>query len=205
MIVTGLKYTKRGRVNIFIDGQYSITVFPTVIAKYKIFQEKEIDEKIFDQILKSEQFSKGYLGSVNLILSRPRSRLEIEQYLRLKKKVENEIIERVIKKLEKENYLNDEKFVQLWIESRLKNKPRGRKMIRNELLKKGISKDIIEKFIKSIPESKEINIAQELIKKKYGKMNKNNREKIYRFLISKGFEYKTIQYIISKTTKNISY
>ena len=87
---------------------------------------EEIDKK---------EFSEARNKAFNLLSYRERTIKEIEDRLR-KKDFSEEIIKAVVDFLLEKDYLNEERFSEMWIRSRKKHHPRGRKLIYKELKNK---------------------------------------------------------------------
>jgi len=117
----------------------------------------------------------------------------------LKKGYENEIVQEVVKDLKRLSYLDDLSFARDWVEARLKQN-RGRILIRQELLKKGIDRELIEDSIaqglKKI-DSSEDELAWQAIEKRISRYQKLEKAKAYRrikdFLIRRGFSLEATQ------------
>ena len=106
-------------------------------------------------------------------------------------KLKNEVLNR----LTELNYLNDEQYAVDYMNSRSTFKPRGKFMLRNELLKKGVSKEIIEKaIIKVAPDELGMakNLLETYVRKKNSLAPKKLRDKSFQYLASKGFNPDTI-------------
>lgn len=139
---------------------------------------------------------KAKYQAVKYLSFRSRTVQEVCNYLQ-KKQYSQQIIEEVIKYLKAQSYLDDDKFCQLWIESRSRLKPKGKKGLYYELKNKGIDNYLIEKNINEYFNSEvEIQIANELVSKKL-QMFDNNKEKILADLYRRGFSNFAIQKIIS--------
>lgn len=127
---------------------------------------------------------------------RPRSSKEVSDFLRKKTRkayVAPEVLTRVTDRLIELGYVDDEKFASWWIESRQKTKPRGMRLIKQELKQKGITTDAIE----NVPEDV---IARRAVEKKleiWKKLSKpEQKKKLYDFLGRRGFSYNTIARVI---------
>lgn len=133
---------------------------------------------------------------------RPRSSKETEEYLHKKTKkvfVAPEIFKRVMARLVELGYIDDVTFAAWWIESRQKTKPKGMRLIKFELKKKGIDTgEIVE-----IPEDE---IARRAIRKKIETWKRlpklDQKKKLYNFLGRRGFSYNTIARVIDSTIGN---
>lgn len=113
---------------------------------------------------------------------RSRSEKEMRDYLNKK---EFHQIDETIQKLKDLDFINDAKFAQEFIESRSKNKPKGKKALTIELARKGIRIENIE-----IDE-------KELATKALEKKSFKSKEHMQRFLYSRGFSWDTILGIMS--------
>lgn len=112
------------------------------------------------------------------------------------KKFEKIFIEKVLCFLEKANYLSDERFAKAWLHSRALNHFEGKTKLINELISRGISKEIstecVNEFFTENDESQIcLKAAEKLIKK--GKTD----DKLIASLMNSGFTYKLIKRVIS--------
>ena len=103
---------------------------------------------------------------------RSRSEKEMRDYLQKK---EFSQIDETIEKLKNLDFINDNKFTQEFIESRSKNKPKGKKALMIELARKGIKIENIE-----IDE-------KELATKAISRKSFKSKEQMQRFLYSRAF------------------
>ncbi len=104
-------------------------------------------------------------------------------------------IEKVVDRLIELRYLDDEKFVNLYLEQNLDRK--SRLNIFQNLIKKGIDKDTINVIFYEHPITTELCAAKNDLRKKSFDMNsKNDREKAMSFLSRKGYNYSTIKSVV---------
>ncbi len=100
-------------------------------------------------------------------------------------------IELVIERLRELDYLNDQSYLQNYIADRIRFRPRGEFMIRQELRRKGIDKKLLDDYLMT-EKVDELGAAKKLLESKKRRwMNENiqkQKEKAYRFLASKGFK-----------------
>lgn len=127
-------------------------------------------------------------NALKFLSYRPRSKKEVEIFLR-KKTSDDTLINQTIEKLEKSKLINDEEFAKWLIESRSRSRPRGLRLIKEELKQKGIQLDAIPYTLDA-----EQDLAQEALNKKKPK----SREQAIRFLQYRGFSWETISSIIKE-------
>ncbi len=115
----------------------------------------------------------------------------------------------VISDLKQVDLINDENFAESWASSRLANKPMGRFLLKQELFRKGIKKELIEEVIKkSFEDEKETELAKKLLdKRKKLFQNLENRKiqkKLSDFLLRRGFSYEIVNKVMHlKETEEI--
>ena len=104
--------------------------------------------------------------------------------------------EKIIISLTENDFLNDERFAQLFTSGKFRIKRWGKNKIRAELRIKKIPDSIISNALDSIDEAEYQNTIQHLIKKKEREVKSEKpavkSQKIFRFLLSKGFESELI-------------
>lgn len=89
--------------------------------------------------------------AIKYISYRPRTEQETRK--RLLKRYANSTVEAAITKCYKNNLLDDQKFSEMWIESRTNSRPKSAYMIKRELITKGVSKQIAEEVIQSVDDN----------------------------------------------------
>jgi regulatory protein len=101
-------------------------------------------QQLFRQLYKS---SLRYLGI--RLRSEHEVRTKLRQWLTKQESLDFEerklLEDKVVGQLFKDRFLDDARFSEEWISSRLRSKPRGEMLIRMELTQKGISKELISK------------------------------------------------------------
>lgn len=212
MILTLLESQKKdpSRVNLYIDGNFFCGISVNTIAKYNLYVGKEISQEILDELFFSELEGRFFDRAIGFLERAPKTERQVRMYLKdlsFKKKGKwfdaldgenlSKIVENVVKKLNEYRYIDDEKFAELFVNSRTKNKPRGKEVLIMELLSKGVSKDIAQKVVNLLVED-EYSLMLETYKKKYKeeKITMNDRKKID-FLRRKGFNWDLIEQFIN--------
>lgn len=114
---------------------------------------------------------------------RSRSEKEMRDFLKKKEVLE---IDETINKLKELGFIDDKKFVLEFVDSRSKNKPKGKKALTIELKRKGI-------------EVENLDIDEDILAKEaLGKKKFTDKMRAQRFLYSRGFSWNTIE----RTLKN---
>ena len=108
--------------------------------------------------------------------------------------------------LKEYNLLNDEKYAEMYIKDRLRSQ--GRNKIKYALIRKGVSEDILLDKLSNIDTEDENDTAFKLAEKKYNILKKKESDKyklsqkLFRFLLSKGYDYDCCNSIVRRLTNN---
>ncbi|MEJ6951632.1 regulatory protein RecX [Natronospora cellulosivora (SeqCode)] len=137
----------------------------------------------------------------NLLSYRDRSIYELKERLLQKGYLEKDIL-KVIDRLKELDYLNDRRFAFNWVKYRIKNRPRGKLLLKKELMEKGISEEIINDALNNLYDYElEKGIADKLAKK-WLNSHSMNALKLKRYLYNKGFTIDIIYKIINNIGKD---
>jgi regulatory protein len=134
--------------------------------------------------------------SLKLLSIRPRSQKEIETYLN-KKTQDRNLINQVVDRLKSAKFLDDAKFAQWVIESRSRTRPRGKRLLIQELKSKGV--DVSAEDFSGV---NEIDLACKALQKKaksWSYLSANDyRLKAISYLRLRGFSWDAIEKAIKK-------
>jgi regulatory protein len=143
--------------------------------------------------------------AVRILTSRDHSKYELKQKLQ-QRGFGSKVINTVIVECERLNYINDTRTADIYI-SQLKRKCFGKRYIRMALRKKRLGGTAIENILQeNYSENDELENASKLLGKKMDTFEreadlKKRREKMYRFLYSRGFNPAHISYLIRNIVK----
>jgi regulatory protein len=114
-------------------------------------------------------------------------------------------VDKIIVALIEENFLNEERFAQLFAGGKFRNKHWGKKKIQYELQQKGVSKMNIVLALKAIDQNDYLNTATKLIEQKKltvkGQHHLTQKAKIVAFMLQKGYEQNIIYTLLSNYFK----
>lgn len=135
-------------------------------------------------------------AAIRLLSRREHSRKELTSKLRSKGYFNNTYIEAVLDELEASDYLNDQRFTQMFIRSRI-SRGQGPQKIHYELAQRGIEQTLIEQTL-SETNTDWIHVAKQQREKRFGvESPKDYKEQARqsRFLAGRGFYSDTIRHI----------
>ena len=152
--------------------------------------------------IKDDHCRKAFNTAIRLLARREHSKYEIIQKLK-QRHFSPEAIDKAVLECERFDYINDERTACVLI-SQLTRKGFGVKRIRQEMGRKGLKSKSVQKILaESISEAHEREGAEQILKKNFRKFERQNdlnkrKEKIYRFLYSRGFSQDIISQLLKK-------
>lgn len=195
-VVTDISPQKKrtGYYNIFVDGRFAFSVSDLQLSNLHLSIGQEYSETDITQIKDDVNIAKVYLRCLDYLSRRQRSEWELRDYLR-RKEAEQEVIERVVSRLVKENHLNDARFADAWVNDRNMMKPRSKKQLQAELIKKRIAKDIIAQALEAQNSEQELDNLKQIAIKKLPRYRDSN--KLTAYLVGQGFNYFEVKTIVN--------
>ena len=191
-------------VSITFDNDEFLFLAVDIFIKSGIRKNDEITDNRFLSLIEENKIFHIRQRAFRFLGRRLHSVSELRTKL-LQKGYEKLLIENVLDELEKKDYLNDNEFAKMFAEEKIKTKLWGEKKLRNELIKKGVSGQIIAETIKSsISAEDNFTNAMEIATKKYKVIAKrsldNNvvKRKLISFLVSRGYDYDVIKEVCNK-------
>ena len=131
---------------------------------------------------------------------RDRSARETADHLK-KKGLKEAVVQETLSHLKEANYLDDRRFAEHWSRTRAENRQYGRFRLRQELLGKGVSRELIDETLDTLFESvREIDLARAVVEKKLPAMQDLDADKRKRRLTGllqrKGFSSDVIYKVL---------
>jgi len=190
-MISVIKVERKGnKVQVTFSDSTSIKLSSDVYKKFPVRVGENLDEKFLDLIKQESEYFEVKKSALRFLSVRSHSSQELYRKL-LKKKFSSEIIEKVLSYLLSLGYLNDRKFAEQYF-NELVGKFFGPLKIKNEMIKRGIAKEIIDEVLSDYFNNDEMqkDVIQKLLSKnKFPKKitNRNDLQKLYNHLISRGF------------------
>lgn len=182
------------RVNVFVDEKFAFALDIRLVEKYGLAKGQPLSDELRAQLLREDGDAKATHRALHFLGYRARSEAEVRARLQRDDWPE-EVIERVLLRLREQGFLNDEQFAQNWVESRSHFRPRGARMLQQELRHKGVERETIAAALPD--DAAELQNAVAALRKFLRSKErawqdwdeKEQREKATQFLLRRGFHY----------------
>lgn len=191
------KQARSHRANVFLDGRFVAAFSLEVISEAGLRVGDELLPELLDTLLQAELYQSSLRSAFRLLSYRPRSEAEMRARL-TDKGVPPTVVEKTIERLIVLGFLDDTEFARYWVEVRNQSRPRGKRLLSQELRLKGISKEITRQAITPVSEE---DAAYRAAQRQAIRLN-NTEWKIFRrrlgdFLLRRGFDYDVLNKTIS--------
>jgi len=188
MIITNLKFNKKGTFDVWVDGEYICDIDDETVYKMSIKKGDEVSDEFLSEIKHLSQVQGAKRAGARLLTASMKSRYDFEMKL-VQKGFERDAVHKAADFFEEKGFLNDAAYAKAYVKDALSLKKQGAAKIRISLKSKGISADIIDNLLADSDESEEENLKI-LVEKEFAKMpvrDKKHIDKLKRKLYSKGY------------------
>lgn len=186
----------RRRVNVYLDGQYGFSLGLDVAAS--VSRGDSLSDEEIENLRARDAEEIAYNKCLKYLAYRPRSTGEVRRYLR-EKGVSAEVSGLVAGRLERVGLLDDRAFARYWVENRETFRPRGRRLLRQELREKGIDEELVAEVLAGVDEESSAFRAALSKAPRYARLDDEGfRAKMSGFLRRRGFDYEVVRGTVSR-------
>jgi len=194
--ITAIKSQARDpeRVSIFLDGAFAFGLGRQIALDEALRIGDDLSPERVAALRATDDIGKATNAALALLARRPRSVKEVRDRLG-QKGYAPEAIDAAVARLEGWNYVGDDDFARYWVENRVAHKPRGERLIAQELWQKGVERETARAAIEAA-EIDELGAARDLGCQKLRAYRGLERTVAYRrlggFLGRRGFGYDVV-------------
>lgn len=200
MTVTKIEELDKKRVRISIDNEFAFVLYKGELRLYKIKEKEEILPEAYEELTKLVLPKRAKLRCMNLLKSRTYTEKQLRDKLR-QGEYTDYLIDEAIEYVKSYGYVNDLRYAEEFVEYHMESKSRRR--MEQDLLRKGIKKEIInEVFVKmkeNGEEPDEISMAIKILRKKNYQADMatmQEKRKLSAYLYGKGFDPDIIRRVL---------
>ena len=201
MLVTQISEVTKSRLRVYLDGQFAFVLYRGELRQLHIREGQELSEESYRCIMTQILPKRAKLRSMNLLQSKDYTRKQLEDKLK-QGGYPQECIDEALAYVESYGYIDDRRYAKDFIEYHLQTRSRMR--IETDLIKKGITKDII---LEVFDELNDMGVGQDetamirdlLLKRKYrvDTASRQEQQKMYGYLYRRGFSQDAIMKALS--------
>lgn len=185
----------KDRYSVFVDGKFSFGVSELGLINLGLKVGQELSGEELEKLKDDAKSDKIFNQVLALIMRRPRSRWEIENYLK-QKKVDQDTAAGVINQLTDKGYINDLDFAKRWVDNRRLLKNISKRKLELELRQKRVDDSVIKQVL-SEDETSELEVLKQEIIKKSQQTRYKDETKLMQYLARQGYGYGDIKQVLS--------
>ena len=183
------------RSNIFLDGEFAFGMATDRVLREGLAPNDDLTAERVAGLVALDESDRATEAGMVLLSYRPRSAKEVRDRL-ARNGYSADATDIALEKLTGWGYLNDEEFARRWIENRVEHRPRGSRLLAQELRHKGIDTNVIGETIDGagIDEYQAALEAGERKAQSYAQLDPLvARRRLSRFLARRGFTGETVR------------
>ena len=202
-VITKIETQKnKSRVNIFVDDSFFCGLNKETAILFGLKENKEIDEDRLKSAIFESEVKSAFEKSLDIVGRRMHSKKELIDKL-IKKGYQPEVCEKVIQKLEEYHYIDDALFAKQFVAS---NKKLSKRILKEKLIFKGVSSDIILEIIEERTPDDEFDLCLAQANKYLKSKQINSYQDIVKMqasLARKGFDFDIIKRVSNAVNQKL--
>lgn len=201
--ITKIEAQKRkGRFNVYVDGQYAFPISEEVFIKYRVFKGMEVDDQLIETLKNADNISKLHSRTLNYLAHNLRTEYEVRQ--KLAELTEDEdAIDQVVAILAEQTLIDDQRYADSFVRTVVRERKNGPDWIRRHLKDKHVSDDQVENSLSHYyPAEAIIEIGVEVAEKQLKRYKRDSAKmavnKTKELLMRRGFPYGDIEEMMNQ-------
>jgi regulatory protein len=200
--ITDLRPTRRDpdRISVDLDGTFAFALPAQLVSDERLEIGDALDEERIAALLAADETARATEAALAFLAYRPRSEREVRDRLR-RGGYASETIDHVITRLNDWRYLDDADFARRWVENRATHRPRGTRLLQQELRQKGIDRETAREVIAEA-ELDEVADAEALARRRLpayaGDDPASIRRRLGAYLARRGYGYDVIRVALER-------
>jgi regulatory protein len=187
---------KEDKFGIFVDDKLSFYLDSQTILKSSLSINQDLSTVQLDKIQALATYHKFYLLALRYVSRRFKSEAEVIKYL-TQKGASKEDIKTIMDRLIELDLVNDERYVQSYIQNRLEFRPASKRKIMFELKKHLIASEIINRSLLN-DQISDLDALRSIMQSKRHLAKYKDPLKLMRYLVGIGFNYSDIKEILAE-------
>ena len=188
-----------------MNDEFAFACDASLIYIHSITKGATIEKAGLQGIIDEDNYIKGKNCALHFLERSFKSAKQVVDKLTAKE-FDIKTIERVMEFLKQYEFIDDKRFVDLFIKEKIKSS--GKNKIKFALLKKSLPKELIKEALNKITSEQQLKTALILGEKRMGTLAKSEKDslKLYKktsdYLIRNGYDYQIVNEVLDKITKN---
>lgn len=193
--IEAIEKLDKGKQKLIFENGKSLILYRNEIKPYHLEEKLMISDELYEELLYQVIGMRAKKRAMYLLEKQERTEYQLREKLR-QNQYPLEVIEEAVIYVKKYHYLDDMRYASTFI--RCQREKRSKRRIQQDLLKKGITGEIIEAAFLEEGDKDETPAIQRILEKKgYSQeMSREDAYKIYQFLLRRGYNSADIRHVM---------
>lgn len=189
--VTGI-YTKGAFIEVSLSTGASFFISDSDFLEYSFSKGDAISSGTAEKLEKGDRFIRCRSKALELLSLSEHTAYLLRGKL-LQRDYDSETVKEVIAFLSEKKYLDDSRYAELWLKSRLRKNPAGKSVLTAALISRGVSRETAERAVSGILDEETLMAGARLAYRKAASKKNITKEKIVANLLKKGYSMSVIR------------
>jgi regulatory protein len=194
MKITAIETQKHdaGRVNVHVDGAFRLALGAEIAFTEHLHVGDEVDDARLEALERMDASWRAREAALSLLSFRPRTAAELRKRLR-EKDFPDDVAADVVELLDEARLVDDAAFAETFVRDRVRLKPKGKRLLAQELRVRGVDAETASDAIDQVMErtdTSETDLARQAAAKwrpRAGEEPRKARSRLHAFLARRGF------------------
>ncbi|MCC7370867.1 MAG: RecX family transcriptional regulator [Chloroflexi bacterium] len=183
------------RSNVFLDGRYAFSLSTELAITLHVGES--VSETRHAELVMQDQHVRAYDAALHFLGSRPRSEREIRDRL-ARHEYDRHVVDKVIERLRRIKLVDDAAFAAYWVEQRATHRPRGARLLKQELRQKGVSQDVVAEALPEDDDEGAYRAAERKAISMRALDERTFKQRLGGFLQRRGYGYETVRRVVGR-------
>lgn len=205
---------------LFFDGTPFVVLHAALVENFGLRVGLEIEAEVIEKLIAADEVMRAKNYALRLLHEEPNngvddeaedSRPAIRSKIYTKSEMERrlaregfseEAIETTVEELIDSGHIRDRKYAENWIVRRQKSNPRGKTLLKRELLDKGVDRETAEQVVAQVKTEDEATLALQIAQrrmKQYRRLPVHvAKRRLHGFLARRGFGSEVVRHVLEQ-------
>jgi regulatory protein len=192
------------RCNVYLDGRYAFSLTTELAVLEQLRVGDALSAERYSELVVKDQQTRALDAALHFLGPRPRSEREIRDRL-ARGEYDPQVVDRVVARLRQLRLVDDAAFAAYWVEQRATHRPRGARLLKQELRQKGVSQDVLTE---ALPEDDDADGAYRAAQRKATSLRaldeRTFKQRLGAFLQRRGYDYETTRSVVGRLWSEVS-
>ncbi len=186
-------------LKIYLDEKPYVDIPAVLVENSGLRIGLEIESEVIEKLIAAEEMMRAKNYALDLLREEIYSKTQMSKHL-TKEGFSDKTIKTIVTELIHSGHIRDRQFAEKWVQRRLKSNPRGRTLLKKELIEKGVDRKTAGQVVNAIDINDEAALALQIARKQAKKYkhlsNKVAQRRLHGYLARRGYDSDLILKII---------